>query len=40
MKLTGRKRGQGDQREDSEEQQVNGVVEERAIRETHDAHET
>ena len=33
--VDGQKEGQGDQREDGEEEEVNGVVEERAIRQTH-----
>ena len=38
--VDGQKEGQGDQREDGEEEEVNGVVEERTIRQTHtDAHE-
>ena len=37
--VDGQKEGQGDQREDGEEEDVNGVVEERTIRQTHTAHE-
>ena len=39
--VVGQKEGQGDQREDGEEGEVNGVVEEKAIRQTHNnnAHE-
>ena len=33
--VDGQKEGQGDQREDGEEEEVSGVVEERAIRQTH-----
>ena len=36
--VDGQKEEQGDQREESEEEEVNGDVE--AIRETHNAHET
>ena len=33
--VDGQKVGQGDQREDDEDGEVNGVVEERAIKQTH-----